>query len=317
MEGVVSLDDPVGPPGSTLRHLLCHASGLSLDSDQVLARPGTRRIYSNRGIDLAAEHLETRTGRPFADAAAGAGARPAGPDRHRTRRPAGARRPRPRRGPRHPCRRAAPAAARDARGRPPAVDRVVPRPRRRGAGLRPPAAERLGARLRGPRPQEPALDGTVELAGDVRALRPAGQLRLGRPGGRARAARPPATPRSGHGRRRSGRCCRRACWRPSAGDEPAVPTRTRTRIPGHDAEPGSRRSGRAWRHSTNGTRSSPRPVNVSPRSRAARRPGCTPPARIRATEPADRRPAARRSHPCTRATSAPGAHRPTSDPACP
>ena len=65
MEGVVSLDDPVGPPGSTLRHLLCHASGLSLDSDHVLARPGTRRIYSNRGIDLAAEHLETRTGRPF------------------------------------------------------------------------------------------------------------------------------------------------------------------------------------------------------------------------------------------------------------
>jgi CubicO group peptidase (beta-lactamase class C family) len=65
IEGVVSLDDPVGPPGSTLRHLLCHASGLSLDSDHVLARPGTRRIYSNRGIDLAAEYLETRTGRPF------------------------------------------------------------------------------------------------------------------------------------------------------------------------------------------------------------------------------------------------------------
>ena len=56
-EGVIGLDDAVGPPGSTLRHLLSHASGLALDSDQVLARPGTRRIYSNRGIDLAAEHL--------------------------------------------------------------------------------------------------------------------------------------------------------------------------------------------------------------------------------------------------------------------
>ncbi|HEY5882296.1 MAG TPA: serine hydrolase [Nakamurella sp.] len=39
-EGVVALDDPVGPPGSTLRHLLCHASGLALDSDKLHARPG-------------------------------------------------------------------------------------------------------------------------------------------------------------------------------------------------------------------------------------------------------------------------------------
>lgn len=66
-EGVVALDDEVGPPGSTLRHVLAHASGLALDEDQVIARPGTRRIYSNRGIDLAAAHLESRTGRPFAD----------------------------------------------------------------------------------------------------------------------------------------------------------------------------------------------------------------------------------------------------------
>ena len=66
-EGVVGLDDEVGPPGSTLRHLLSHASGLAIDSDQVLARPGTRRVYSNRGIDLAAAHLEQRTGRPFTE----------------------------------------------------------------------------------------------------------------------------------------------------------------------------------------------------------------------------------------------------------
>lgn len=66
-EGVIGLDDEVGPPGSTIRHLLSHASGLAIDTDQVLARPGTRRVYSNRGIDLAAEHLASRTGRPFAD----------------------------------------------------------------------------------------------------------------------------------------------------------------------------------------------------------------------------------------------------------
>jgi len=65
-EGVIGLDDPVGPPGSTLRHLLSHSSGLSMDSDKVLSGPGTRRVYSNRGIDLAAQHLESRTGRPFA-----------------------------------------------------------------------------------------------------------------------------------------------------------------------------------------------------------------------------------------------------------
>ena len=79
-EGVVGLDDAVGPPGSTLRHLLSHASGLAIDSDRILARPGTRRVYSNRGIDLAAEHLAARTGRPFADELSRAGAGPAGHD---------------------------------------------------------------------------------------------------------------------------------------------------------------------------------------------------------------------------------------------
>ena len=53
-EGTVDWDDPVGPPGSTLAHLLAHASGLAPDRDTVLAPPGTRRIYSNRGFELAA-----------------------------------------------------------------------------------------------------------------------------------------------------------------------------------------------------------------------------------------------------------------------
>ena len=66
-DGVLDLDEAAGPPGATLRHLLGHTSGLAFDSDRTLAEPGKRRIYSNRGIEVAAEALEARTGRPFAD----------------------------------------------------------------------------------------------------------------------------------------------------------------------------------------------------------------------------------------------------------
>src|ERR1700749_1913375 len=48
-EGRVLLDDPQVPPGSTLAHLLSHASGLAPDYDQVLWPPARRRVYSNRG----------------------------------------------------------------------------------------------------------------------------------------------------------------------------------------------------------------------------------------------------------------------------
>jgi CubicO group peptidase (beta-lactamase class C family) len=65
-EGTVDLDVPAGPPGSTLRHLLAHASGLSRDDDRVMAAPGTRRIYSNRGIEVAAATLEAASGVAFA-----------------------------------------------------------------------------------------------------------------------------------------------------------------------------------------------------------------------------------------------------------
>ena len=54
-EGVVDLDTPAGPPGSTIRHLLAHASGLAMHSDRVLAKPGTRRMYSNYGFTVLAE----------------------------------------------------------------------------------------------------------------------------------------------------------------------------------------------------------------------------------------------------------------------
>mgnify|MGYP000858429809 FL=1 len=52
-------------PGATVRHLLAHASGIAFDSDAVLAAPGTRRIYSNRGIELLDERLEEATATPL------------------------------------------------------------------------------------------------------------------------------------------------------------------------------------------------------------------------------------------------------------
>jgi len=66
-EGALELDEPAGPPGATVRHLLAHASGLNFQQDRVLAEPGTRRIYSNVGIERFAAHLAARTGIPFDD----------------------------------------------------------------------------------------------------------------------------------------------------------------------------------------------------------------------------------------------------------
>jgi CubicO group peptidase (beta-lactamase class C family) len=66
-EGAIELDEPAGPDGSTVRHLLTHASGLAFDADRLLAAPGERRIYSNVGIERFAEHLASRTGIAFGD----------------------------------------------------------------------------------------------------------------------------------------------------------------------------------------------------------------------------------------------------------
>ena len=52
-------------PGATVRHLLAHASGIAFDSDAVLAAPGTRRIYSNRGIEILGERLQEATATPL------------------------------------------------------------------------------------------------------------------------------------------------------------------------------------------------------------------------------------------------------------
>jgi CubicO group peptidase (beta-lactamase class C family) len=64
-EGSIALDAPVGQPGCTLRHLLCHAGGYAFDGEQPIARPESRRIYSNTGIELAAGAVADRTGLPF------------------------------------------------------------------------------------------------------------------------------------------------------------------------------------------------------------------------------------------------------------
>jgi CubicO group peptidase (beta-lactamase class C family) len=66
-EGVVDLDGPAGPPGSTVRHLLAHTSGLPFEGAEPIAAPGRRRIYSNEGFRVLAAHLEAEAEMPFAE----------------------------------------------------------------------------------------------------------------------------------------------------------------------------------------------------------------------------------------------------------
>jgi CubicO group peptidase (beta-lactamase class C family) len=66
-EETISLDEPAGPQGSTVRHLLAHASGLPFEGSAPVAPPGRRRIYSNTGIEVFARHLEAKSDMPFAD----------------------------------------------------------------------------------------------------------------------------------------------------------------------------------------------------------------------------------------------------------
>ena len=63
--GLLTLDEPAGPPGSTVRHLLAHASGIVFDGSVTLATPGTRRIYSNAGFDVLGALVAERAGAPF------------------------------------------------------------------------------------------------------------------------------------------------------------------------------------------------------------------------------------------------------------
>lgn len=65
-EETIALDEPAGPPGATVRHLLAHASGLAFDDERILAEPGARRIYSNAGFDVLGALVAERSGLPFA-----------------------------------------------------------------------------------------------------------------------------------------------------------------------------------------------------------------------------------------------------------
>ncbi|MBV7362934.1 beta-lactamase family protein [Actinomycetaceae bacterium TAE3-ERU4] len=74
----VTYDDPAGPPGATLRHLLSHASGLDFASDQIVNEVGTRRVYSNRGIEVAAEYVAQKIGLSISEMLSSLVAKPLG-----------------------------------------------------------------------------------------------------------------------------------------------------------------------------------------------------------------------------------------------
>ncbi len=61
-EGTLTLGQPAGPPGSSVRHLLAHASGLPFEGSEPIARPGERRIYSNTGFERLGEALASAAG---------------------------------------------------------------------------------------------------------------------------------------------------------------------------------------------------------------------------------------------------------------
>lgn len=73
-EGTLALDQPLGPDGSTVAHLLSHSSGLAPEADSasraatvegpVFAPAGSRRIYSNYGFELLGRALATASDIP-------------------------------------------------------------------------------------------------------------------------------------------------------------------------------------------------------------------------------------------------------------
>lgn len=78
-EGILDLDEPAGPPGATVRHLLAHTSGLPFESGGApIGRPGQRRIYSNAGYDVLGDLLGQRAEMPFAEYLASAVLEPLG-----------------------------------------------------------------------------------------------------------------------------------------------------------------------------------------------------------------------------------------------
>ncbi|MCT9082772.1 serine hydrolase domain-containing protein [Streptomyces fulvoviolaceus] len=66
-EGAIELDEPAGPAGATVRHLLAHTSGLAFDEHRVTSPPGERRLYSNAGFEQLGDHIAKATDIPFGE----------------------------------------------------------------------------------------------------------------------------------------------------------------------------------------------------------------------------------------------------------
>lgn len=63
--GLLTLADPAGPEGATIRHLLAHASGLPFESRHPQFPPERRRVYSNAGYEVLGDRVEDATGTPI------------------------------------------------------------------------------------------------------------------------------------------------------------------------------------------------------------------------------------------------------------
>lgn len=62
-EGSLAFDQPAGPDGATIAHLLSHSSGLAPDAgNPTMGAVGSRRIYSNQGFEELGRALEAATG---------------------------------------------------------------------------------------------------------------------------------------------------------------------------------------------------------------------------------------------------------------
>ncbi len=62
---LLSLEEPAGPAGATVRHLLAHTSGLPFEGRTAMATPGTRRIYSNTAFDTLGALVAERARESF------------------------------------------------------------------------------------------------------------------------------------------------------------------------------------------------------------------------------------------------------------
>ena len=67
-EGSLALDAALdADAGTSLRHLLAHASGMAPDERTLVAPPATRRIYSNAGFEIVGDLLAEATGLTIAE----------------------------------------------------------------------------------------------------------------------------------------------------------------------------------------------------------------------------------------------------------